>query len=100
VVTALSVSESCPSDVSRHASAVLAGPQNSPVASRKTAKVRLGHADPRTTQRIYAQATEKADREAAKKVGERSSTITERRLEGFGVGLLWLGVRHRYDINA
>jgi integrase len=37
----------------------------------KTAQVRLGHADPRTTLRIYAQATDKADRAAAEKVGER-----------------------------
>jgi integrase len=37
----------------------------------KTAQVRLGHADPRTTLGIYAKATEQADRIAAARVGER-----------------------------
>ncbi len=37
----------------------------------KTAQTRLGHADPSTTLRIYAQATAQADREAAERVGER-----------------------------
>lgn len=37
----------------------------------KTAQVRLGHADPRTTLRIYAQVTEPTDRAAAKKIGQR-----------------------------
>ncbi len=37
----------------------------------KTAQTRLGHADPSTTLRIYAQATAKADREAAQRIGER-----------------------------
>lgn len=37
----------------------------------KTAQVRLGHANPQTTLRIYAQVTEQADRAAATKLGER-----------------------------
>jgi integrase len=37
----------------------------------KTAQARLGHANPRTTLAIYAQATAKADREAADRLGER-----------------------------
>lgn len=37
----------------------------------KTAQVRLGHANPQTTLRIYAQVTEEADRAAAKKIGQR-----------------------------
>jgi integrase len=37
----------------------------------KTAQVRLGHADPRTTLGIYAQVTEQADRIAAERVGAR-----------------------------
>jgi integrase len=37
----------------------------------KTAQVRLGHADPKTTLGIYAQVTEQADRMAAERVGER-----------------------------
>lgn len=37
----------------------------------KTAQSRLGHANPQTTLRIYAQVTERADRTAADKVGER-----------------------------
>jgi integrase len=37
----------------------------------KTAQVRLGHANPQTTLRIYAQVTEATDRAAAKKIGKR-----------------------------
>jgi integrase len=37
----------------------------------KTAQTRLGHASPRTTLAVYAQATAEADREAAKRLGER-----------------------------
>jgi integrase len=37
----------------------------------KIAQVRLGHANPQTTLRIYAQATDRADRAAADKVGAR-----------------------------
>ena len=37
----------------------------------KTAQVRLGHASPQTSLRIYAQVTDHADRAAAKKIGER-----------------------------
>jgi integrase len=37
----------------------------------KTAQVRLGHANPQTTLRIYAQVTEATDRAAAKKIGQR-----------------------------
>ncbi len=37
----------------------------------KTAQVRLGHANPQTTLRIYAQVTEQADRLAAERVGDR-----------------------------
>ncbi|HZT67930.1 MAG TPA: site-specific integrase [Acidimicrobiales bacterium] len=37
----------------------------------KTAQVRLGHASPQTTLRIYAQVTRQADRAAADRVGER-----------------------------
>ena len=37
----------------------------------KTAQVRLGHANPLTTLGIYAQVTERADRMAADRVGER-----------------------------
>ena len=37
----------------------------------KTAQERLGHASPRTTLAIYAQATKEADREAANRLGER-----------------------------
>jgi integrase len=37
----------------------------------KTAQSRLGHANPQTTLRIYAQVTERADRSAADKIGER-----------------------------
>ena len=35
----------------------------------KTAQVRLGHADPRTTLGVYAQATRQADRDAAERLG-------------------------------
>ena len=47
----------------------------------KTAQTRLGHANPRTTLEIYAQATAEADREAARRLGERfrprtASTLT------------------------
>ncbi|HET9689585.1 MAG TPA: site-specific integrase [Acidimicrobiales bacterium] len=37
----------------------------------KTAQTRLGHADPRTTIGLYAQATQKADRDAAEALGTR-----------------------------
>ncbi len=37
----------------------------------KTAELRLGHANPQTTLRIYAQVTKQADQSAAKKVGQR-----------------------------
>jgi integrase len=37
----------------------------------KTAQARLGHASPVTTLKVYAQASEQADREAANRVGER-----------------------------
>ena len=37
----------------------------------KTAQVRLGHANPQTTLRIYAQVTEQADRLAANRIGNR-----------------------------
>jgi integrase len=36
----------------------------------KTAQVRLGHANPLTTLRVYAQATPQADRDAAQRVGD------------------------------
>jgi hypothetical protein len=36
----------------------------------KTAQVRLGHASPITTLRIYAQATPRADKEAAERLGD------------------------------
>jgi integrase len=35
----------------------------------KTPQVRLGHADPRTTLGVYAQATKQADRDAAERLG-------------------------------
>jgi integrase len=44
----------------------------------KIAQVRLGHANPQTTLRIYAQATERADRAAAEKVGDRLRPRDER----------------------
>ena len=47
----------------------------------KTAQVRLGHVDPRTTLRIYAQATEKADRALAESVGERFRPRDRRGME-------------------
>ena len=37
----------------------------------KTAQERLGHANPRTTLAVYAQATKEADREAAERLGQR-----------------------------
>jgi integrase len=37
----------------------------------KTAQERLGHANPRTTLEVYAQATQEADREAADRLGQR-----------------------------
>ena len=37
----------------------------------ETAQERLGHANPRTTLAVYAQATKEADREAAERVGQR-----------------------------
>jgi integrase len=37
----------------------------------KTAQTRLGHADPRLTLGVYAQATTEADRQAADRLGER-----------------------------
>ena len=37
----------------------------------KTAQARLGHANPQTTLRIYTQATDRADRQAAERIGER-----------------------------
>jgi hypothetical protein len=37
----------------------------------KTAQERLGHANPRTTLAVYAQATKEADREAARQLGDR-----------------------------
>lgn len=37
----------------------------------KTAQVRLGHSDPKTTLGIYAQMTAEADRDAAERLGER-----------------------------
>jgi integrase len=37
----------------------------------KIAQARLGHANPRTTLAVYAQATAEADREAANRLGER-----------------------------
>ncbi len=37
----------------------------------KTAQLRLGHANPQTTLRVYAQVTRRADRAAAERVGER-----------------------------
>jgi hypothetical protein len=37
----------------------------------KSAQTRLGHADPRTTLAIYAQATKDADRQAAERLGVR-----------------------------
>lgn len=37
----------------------------------KTAQVRLGHADPRLTLAIYAQATTEGDEEAAERLGDR-----------------------------
>jgi integrase len=37
----------------------------------KTAQARLGHADPRLTLAVYAQAVDEADRAAAERLGER-----------------------------
>ena len=37
----------------------------------KIAQARLGHANPRTTLAVYAQATAEADREASNRLGER-----------------------------
>lgn len=37
----------------------------------KTAQLLLGHANPQTTLRVYAQVTRQADRAAAERVGER-----------------------------
>ena len=45
----------------------------------KTAQVRLGHASPYTTLKVYAQVTERADRAAADRVGER---LRPGRIEG------------------
>lgn len=42
----------------------------------KTAQARLGHADPRLTLAIYAQATTEADRSAAARIGARFLTTT------------------------
>lgn len=59
----------------------------------KTAQVRLGHANPITTLRVYAQATQQADRDAAKRLGdlfqpgetEPSNTITRDGRPGFNL---------------
>jgi integrase len=53
----------------------------------KTAQVRLGHADPRTTLGIYAQATTEADRAAADLLAglidpTHDATRDERGMEG------------------
>jgi integrase len=40
----------------------------------KTAQARLGHADPRLTLAIYAQATSEGDKSAAEKLGARLMT--------------------------
>jgi hypothetical protein len=53
----------------------------------KTAQARLGHANPQTTLRIYAQATDRADRQAAERIGERSASDFAR---GMDAGWKWL----------
>ena len=45
--------------------------------SIKTAQARLGHANPRTTLAVYAQSTAEADRDAAKRLGERFRPPTD-----------------------
>jgi integrase len=45
----------------------------------KIAQSRLGHANPRTTLAVYAQATAEADREAASKLGDRFPPTIETR---------------------
>lgn len=44
----------------------------------KTAQTRLGHADPRMTLALYAQASSDADRDAATRVGERYQPTAQR----------------------
>jgi integrase len=48
----------------------------------KTVQVRLGHADPRTTLRIYDQATKRADQDAAERVGGRIRPRDGRGMKG------------------
>jgi integrase len=48
----------------------------------KTAQARLGHRDLRTTLAIYAQVTEKSDREAAEKIGDRLRPRDRRAIDG------------------
>ncbi len=47
----------------------------------KTAQERLGHANPRTTLAVYAQATKEADREAAERLGQRFRPREGRRMD-------------------
>ncbi len=47
-------------------------------STSKTVQTRLGHANPRTTLAFYAQATTRADREAADRLGERFLKLGER----------------------
>jgi integrase len=51
----------------------------------KTAQARLGHANPQTTLRIYAQATDRADRQAAERIGERFRPRDGRGMEAVGL---------------
>jgi integrase len=48
----------------------------------KTVQVRLGHADPHTTLRVYAQATQRADQDAAERVGPRIRPRDARGMKG------------------
>lgn len=51
----------------------------------KTAQVRLGHASPHTTLKVYAQVSQRADRSAAERVGERlrpNATVGKAQMAG------------------
>ncbi len=50
----------------------------------KTAQARLGHANPQTTLRIHAQATSRADRQAAERIGKRFRPRDGRGMEAVG----------------
>ncbi len=52
----------------------------------KTAQTRLGHADPRTTLAIYAQATHQADPDAAERLGVRFHPPTAAAVRGMDAG--------------